>query len=409
MSALNHVTGGVVVTGLFSSLFNVNIFDSPIKIFTVVLGSLLPDIDHPKSLIGIIFKPISECINRRFGHRTFTHSLFFLFFLTLFVRVIEIVFFKSTYYAWLLSLSYFVHLALDMVTIDGVPLFYPFTNRRCVMPGNNSARITSGNFKQEFFAFFIFCITGFFLAPLYENGFWLSFNSAIGSVRQVKNQFYKEDNLLFVEYSVSGENGRHSGSGYLLAVSPNVIIYESGRFVKIPEDLAGKFSIKRTLISKKLEDFTLEVKDDITLKNLSSINVMSQNSLFFICDGVASQGSHFEKRYVNDISIKIPARREALLRLSNLELELDALKKNEIKELEKQRVLKLELVEKKELFKKASVLDKIDLREQIKQISSQIRDHDFCKEKQSIISKMLLLKREIDDIVVYISYSKVCI
>ncbi len=40
------------------------------------LLSLLPDIDHPESTIGRVFRPVSKKIQQKYGHRTITHSLF---------------------------------------------------------------------------------------------------------------------------------------------------------------------------------------------------------------------------------------------------------------------------------------------------------------------------------------------
>lgn len=40
-----------------------------------LLTSLLPDIDHPRSLLGQRLRWISVPIARAFGHRGFTHSL----------------------------------------------------------------------------------------------------------------------------------------------------------------------------------------------------------------------------------------------------------------------------------------------------------------------------------------------
>jgi len=53
---------------------NLNILASPIYIAATVVGALIPDIDYTKFMIGKIFRPISKYLNRRFGHRTITHS-----------------------------------------------------------------------------------------------------------------------------------------------------------------------------------------------------------------------------------------------------------------------------------------------------------------------------------------------
>ncbi|CDL39947.1 Membrane-bound metal-dependent hydrolase YdjM, induced during SOS response [Citrobacter freundii] len=46
---------------------------------SAILTCLLPDIDHPKSLLGQRLKWISKPIARAFGHRGFTHSLLAVF------------------------------------------------------------------------------------------------------------------------------------------------------------------------------------------------------------------------------------------------------------------------------------------------------------------------------------------
>jgi len=63
MTAPNHVTGGIVFTGLFCSFFSVNIFANPLFIGMTIFGSLLPDIDHTKSWIGKLFYPIAKWLS----------------------------------------------------------------------------------------------------------------------------------------------------------------------------------------------------------------------------------------------------------------------------------------------------------------------------------------------------------
>jgi inner membrane protein len=79
MTALNHVAGGTVFTGLFSSLiFGINILASPWTIAAAVISSLLPDIDHTRSTIGKMVYPVARWLNRKYGHRTLTHGLPFM-------------------------------------------------------------------------------------------------------------------------------------------------------------------------------------------------------------------------------------------------------------------------------------------------------------------------------------------
>ena len=52
MTSINHVAGGIAFTGVFSSFWNLNIFEKPEYLIATVVFSVLPDIDHTKSPIG---------------------------------------------------------------------------------------------------------------------------------------------------------------------------------------------------------------------------------------------------------------------------------------------------------------------------------------------------------------------
>lgn len=87
--------------------------------FLSIFLGLLPDIDTHASHIGKIFPFISQPIERRFGHRTITHSL---------LAVVVIGAFTRFFYAddWgVLTSAYLSHLLLDMVIGAGIPLFFP--------------------------------------------------------------------------------------------------------------------------------------------------------------------------------------------------------------------------------------------------------------------------------------------
>lgn len=77
----------------------------------LALGSLLPDIDNSRSMLGR-FIPFVQNI---FGHRTLTHSLAF----------IAILYFINPF----LAMGGMMHLVLDMMTMGGCPLLYPYGKR----------------------------------------------------------------------------------------------------------------------------------------------------------------------------------------------------------------------------------------------------------------------------------------
>ena len=198
MRTPNHIIGGLVFTGICSSLSGVNLFASPLQTSVAITASLLPDIDHPKSLIGTLLKPLSLTINRRYGHRTITHSGVTLIILTLAIAIIEKLATGANSLALVFFFAYFSHLMLDMMTLQGVPLLYPITKNPFVIPGNPGYRIRTGDLRAEAVMYRIrtgdlraeavmFCLflsLGLFLRPLFEHGFWTSYNRLFGTMQK---------------------------------------------------------------------------------------------------------------------------------------------------------------------------------------------------------------------------------
>lgn len=104
MLGRTHISGGIVTSLLFCG-------DDMSAIVFVVIGSILPDIDHPGSMIG---KNI-PLLPRLFKHRGFTHSILFCLLMSL-VNM------------WI-CIGCFVHIIMDMMTKQGVELFYPLKSR----------------------------------------------------------------------------------------------------------------------------------------------------------------------------------------------------------------------------------------------------------------------------------------
>ena len=84
-----------------------------IGVIMFVMGLLLPDIDSKESMLGKYIHLPSFV-----GHRTWTHSIWFL---GLFVLL-------GVFEAWFLWLSFgiAIHIAVDAVSAAGVCFFYPF-------------------------------------------------------------------------------------------------------------------------------------------------------------------------------------------------------------------------------------------------------------------------------------------
>lgn len=216
MTAPNHIAGGIVFTGIFTSLWNVNIFAEPYYLATTILVSLLPDIDTPKSIIGKPFYPISKWLYRRYGHRTITHSLLFTIIITLSVFILQRLNVIPHNYALITFFAYFGHLLLDMLTTTGVPLLYPFWRNPCVIPGNPNYRFKTGNLKQEGTLFIIFLCSSALMNNLFTQGFWLTYNQQFNDIMHVYREFTKSNKLYKIDYDLYNFQKPVKGSGYLV-------------------------------------------------------------------------------------------------------------------------------------------------------------------------------------------------
>lgn len=100
-----------------------------------LIGSLMPDIDHKGTTIGSKFKLISIVINNLFGHRGATHAPIVHMLIT---TILLILGGGLTDYPKLIYTSFVIglfiggisHLLLDSITVKGIPLLYPISNRK---------------------------------------------------------------------------------------------------------------------------------------------------------------------------------------------------------------------------------------------------------------------------------------
>lgn len=118
MQGNTHIVGGITASLAFAQISN----DNPLVLVGAgVIGALLPDICHGGSKIGRKFPIISKIVNTLFGHRSFTHSLLFLFLVGMLLHTF--IPYESISLGILLGMA--SHVLLDMGTKKGVKLFFP--------------------------------------------------------------------------------------------------------------------------------------------------------------------------------------------------------------------------------------------------------------------------------------------
>jgi inner membrane protein len=124
MLGKTHLGGGILTSLL---LCNGDIVSS----VWLIIGSILPDVDHPGSMIGKNVPLLPKLLR----HRGFTHSILFSILISLFN-------------VWL-GIGSLVHIVMDMMTKQGVELFYP--NKAKIRFPLAKKAITNGIFEKVIF------------------------------------------------------------------------------------------------------------------------------------------------------------------------------------------------------------------------------------------------------------------
>jgi inner membrane protein len=121
-----------------------------------ILFSFMPDIDIPTSRVGRPLFFISVPLEKRFGHRTITHSVIGV---AILAALASPLYFFYPLCFWAVVGGYWSHIQIDMSNIRGVDLFWP-SPVRVVMPGKIKYRLEVGS-KAEMIvlcSMLVFCV-----------------------------------------------------------------------------------------------------------------------------------------------------------------------------------------------------------------------------------------------------------
>lgn len=153
MMARSHVVVGLATWIAAAPLLQLAPLD-PAHLGLVLAGSLLPDIDHPKSWIGQRSRPLSTMIAAVLGHRGATHSAFAVLAL---VSLLLHAGYRQEY-VFALAIGYLSHLGADMLTPRGLRLAWPLRGTW----GVPVCRTGSG--AESFIVGVLVCALGWWLA-----------------------------------------------------------------------------------------------------------------------------------------------------------------------------------------------------------------------------------------------------
>lgn len=115
-----------------------------IYIYFASVGALFPDIDMRGSCISKRFPRLYKLFGKKFKHRGFTHSLICLLLLSYIFEFI--IYYTDSNIVFLCACSgfivgYFSHLCLDLITKEGIELFYPLTINFSILPIKTSSKM----------------------------------------------------------------------------------------------------------------------------------------------------------------------------------------------------------------------------------------------------------------------------
>lgn len=312
MNAPNHIVGGYTFTGIFASIMGVNILSDVSYLPLIAFASLLPDIDHTKSIIGKVFYPFARMINRRYGHRTITHSLPFVIVCTLIVSSVQFAFFPTYPATLLFCLAICSHIIFDMMTVMGVPLFYPFLKNPCVLPANPRMRMRTGNLRHETIAMCLFLVSALFLQPLFANGFWTSYNRVFGTMKHLQSEYNKSDDLIKVTFAVQEGSNKDSLSGLLVRTDGNkMVLLQDDKFVTYPKKGQRVYDIYPVHTGKKFEFIDVSFYEEdasfinrLTIDNEVTKIEFSANQKFVATSGTdVKKTIEFKDEYINSLRV----------------------------------------------------------------------------------------------------------
>jgi inner membrane protein len=150
-------------------------------------ASLGPDADLPTSRIGRWLFFLSVPLERRFGHRTLTHSAVGIAAVALLASPLWWV--EPLYFGCVVG-GYWSHLWIDMLNVRGVDLFWPAAVR-VVTPGNRNWRMEVGS-KAEMVLLSALIVAAVALYPLSHLGFRDALQALLKSFDIAHEQYQRQ-------------------------------------------------------------------------------------------------------------------------------------------------------------------------------------------------------------------------
>lgn len=171
MMSPTHIAFSVGITSLVLGTAH------PVALLAAALASMLPDVDTSKSIAGRYLSPVSRWLEKRYAHRTVTHSFLASGIFTLATYPTVLLWGTEVWQA--LVLGYFTGWFADVFTKTGVAAFYP-SPARLVIPMNPRYRLSTGSRAESFLLAILVALAIASISINSSGGILRSFNQALG-------------------------------------------------------------------------------------------------------------------------------------------------------------------------------------------------------------------------------------
>lgn len=274
MLAPTHGLFGIFLTLIILALFGIKWSLHWTVLAFAILGALIPDIDHTRSIIGKLFPSISKSLEEKYGHRTVTHSIWGWAVSTLILGLILIVLHFIGFKAWssgiinwrwiaAFSIGYISHLLIDMVNSRGVPLLWP-EKIRFVVFKNPKMRIESGA-RLETLIGIILIILVFLALPLSKYGLISSLRWMLATSGSAIEEYKESNTVSMVEFSgyfTTDKQPVEKGLAEILDVqNKRLIVLYKGSVYALSDELAADIMADKVRVKMTGRPLKIERKE----------------------------------------------------------------------------------------------------------------------------------------------------
>ena len=197
MRGVTHIVIGVCATSLVLETVN------PVFLFVGGVASLLPDIDKSDSIVGQILPSASRWFEKRYPHRSCTHSLL----ASVVVAAATYPFATLKYLPWgfvhAINIGFFFGYLADAFTSSGIEMFWP-CSVRCVCPGNRKFRLQTGSPFEYGLLVILIVITLSLCSINYYGGIRTQFNRIIATPEGVAEIYRQKGSKNLIVTHIEG-------------------------------------------------------------------------------------------------------------------------------------------------------------------------------------------------------------